>query len=58
LHFPHYGGIDAAAHRQGNDFGEVVEGQDLANKITAVRRGRNDRPNKDVVLKKVEIERA
>ena len=37
-------------------FGEVVEGQDVVNKITAVQRGRNDRPNKDVVLKKVGIE--
>jgi len=38
-------------------FGEVVEGQDVVNKITAVPRGRNDRPNKDVVLKKVTVER-
>jgi peptidyl-prolyl cis-trans isomerase A (cyclophilin A) len=37
-------------------FGEVVEGQDVVNKITKVARGRNDRPNKDVVLKKVTIE--
>jgi len=37
-------------------FGEVVEGQDVVNKITALPRGRNDRPNKDVVLKKVSIE--
>ena len=37
-------------------FGEVVEGQDVVNKITSVPRGRNDRPNKDVVLKKVAIE--
>jgi peptidyl-prolyl cis-trans isomerase A (cyclophilin A) len=36
-------------------FGEVVEGQDVVNKITAVPRGRNDRPSKDVVLKKVTI---
>jgi peptidyl-prolyl cis-trans isomerase A (cyclophilin A) len=39
-------------------FGEVVEGQDVVNKITAVPRGRNDRPNQDVVLKKVTIETA
>lgn len=39
-------------------FGEVVEGQDVVDKITAVPRGRNDRPNKDVVLKKVTIEKA
>ena len=38
-------------------FGEVVEGQDVVNKITALPRGRNDRPNKDVVLKKVGIEK-
>jgi len=37
-------------------FGEVVEGQDIAEKITRVSRGRSDRPNKDVVLKKVTIE--
>ena len=37
-------------------FGEVVEGQDVVNKITKLPRGRNDRPNKDVVLKKVTIE--
>ena len=37
-------------------FGEVVEGQDIVGKITKVPRGRNDRPNKDVVLKKVTIE--
>jgi peptidyl-prolyl cis-trans isomerase A (cyclophilin A) len=38
-------------------FGEVVEGQDVVTKISEVPRGRNDRPNKDVVLKKVTIER-
>ena len=38
-------------------FGEVVEGQDVVDKITSAPRGRNDRPNKDVVLKKVGIER-
>ena len=37
-------------------FGEVVEGQDVVDKITALPRARNDRPNKDVVLKKVTIE--
>jgi len=37
-------------------FGEVVEGQDIVDKITKVSRGRNDRPNKDVVLKKVTVE--
>jgi peptidyl-prolyl cis-trans isomerase A (cyclophilin A) len=38
-------------------FGDVVEGQDVVQKIVAVPRGRNDRPNKDVVLKKVTIEK-
>jgi hypothetical protein len=35
----------------------VVEGQDVVNKITALPRGRNDRPNKDVVVKKVTVEK-
>src|SRR6202008_4508929 len=39
-------------------FGEVVEGQEVVNKITAVPRNRQDRPNKDVVLKKVTVEKA
>jgi peptidyl-prolyl cis-trans isomerase A (cyclophilin A) len=38
-------------------FGEVVEGQDVVTKISEVARGRNDRPNKDVVVKKVTIEK-
>ena len=38
-------------------FGEVVEGQDVVKKISEVPRGRNDRPNKDVMLKKVTIEK-
>jgi peptidyl-prolyl cis-trans isomerase A (cyclophilin A) len=38
-------------------FGEVVEGQDVVNKITALPRNRQDRPNKDVVVKTVTIER-
>ena len=38
-------------------FGEVVEGQDVVDKIANVARGRNDRPNKDVRLQSVEIER-
>jgi peptidyl-prolyl cis-trans isomerase A (cyclophilin A) len=39
-------------------FGEVVEGQDVVQKIVALPRSRQDRPNKDVVLKKVTIEKA
>ena len=38
-------------------FGEVVEGQDIVEKIVNLPRGRNDRPNKDVVVKSVSIER-
>lgn len=38
-------------------FGEVVEGQDVVDKITKVPRSRQDRPNKDVVLNTVTIER-
>lgn len=38
-------------------FGEVVEGQDIVVKISKVARGRNDRPNKDVKLTSVLIER-
>jgi peptidyl-prolyl cis-trans isomerase A (cyclophilin A) len=39
-------------------FGEVVEGQDVVDKITAVPRGPQDRPKKDVVVKKVTVEKA
>src|SRR5437868_6646789 len=38
-------------------FGEVVEGQDVVEKIVAQPRNRQDKPNQDVVLKKVTIER-
>ena len=38
-------------------FGEVVEGQDVVNKITQIPRDRQDKPNKDVVLNSVKIER-
>src|SRR6516225_4192760 len=38
-------------------FGEVVEGQEVADKISRVARGAQDRPKKDVVLKSVTIER-
>ncbi len=38
-------------------FGEVVEGQDVADKITKLPRNRQDKPNKDVVLNAVTIER-
>ncbi len=38
-------------------FGEVVEGQDIADKIANVPRGRQDKPVKDVVVKSVAIER-
>ena len=39
-------------------FGEVVEGQDVAEKIVNVPRNRQDKPNKDVVVQSVVIERA
>ncbi len=38
-------------------FGEVVEGQDIADKISNVPKSRQDRPHKDVVVQSVEIER-
>lgn len=38
-------------------FGEVVEGQDVANKISELDRDRTDKPRKPVVIEKVEIER-
>src|SRR5207245_6489722 len=39
-------------------FGEVVEGQDAVEKIVSVPRNRQDKPNKDVVVQSVVIERA
>jgi peptidyl-prolyl cis-trans isomerase A (cyclophilin A) len=39
-------------------FGEVVEGQEVVEKIVNVPRNRQDKPNKDVVLKSVAIEKA
>ena len=38
-------------------FGEVVEGHEIADKITAVARNRQDKTLKDVVLNSVKIER-
>jgi peptidyl-prolyl cis-trans isomerase A (cyclophilin A) len=38
-------------------FGEVVEGQDVVEKIVNLPRGKNDKPTKDAVLKSVVIER-
>jgi len=38
-------------------FGEVFEGQDVVVKISKVARGRNDRPNKDVKVESLVIER-
>ena len=38
-------------------FGEVVEGQDVVNKIVNVPRGAQDKPKKDVVLETVTVER-
>ena len=39
-------------------FGEVVEGQDVANKISNLPRDSSDRPRTPVTLQKVRIERA
>ena len=38
-------------------FGEVVEGQDVADKISKVARNAQDKPHKEVVLESVTIER-
>jgi peptidyl-prolyl cis-trans isomerase A (cyclophilin A) len=38
-------------------FGEVVEGQNIVTKISAVPRGAQDKPHKPVVLESVSIER-
>ncbi len=38
-------------------FGEVVEGQDVVEKIVSVPRNRQDKPNKDVKINKVSVER-
>jgi peptidyl-prolyl cis-trans isomerase A (cyclophilin A) len=38
-------------------FGEVVEGQEVADKIVTLPQNRQNKPNKDVVLKSVVIER-
>ncbi|HEX9111315.1 MAG TPA: peptidylprolyl isomerase [Terriglobales bacterium] len=39
-------------------FGEVVEGHEVVEKVSKVPRNRQDRPNKDVVVQSVTIERA
>jgi peptidyl-prolyl cis-trans isomerase A (cyclophilin A) len=39
-------------------FGETVAGQDVVSKIARAPRGRNDRPDTEIVLKKVEIFRS
>ncbi|HEY1407058.1 MAG TPA: peptidylprolyl isomerase, partial [Spirochaetota bacterium] len=36
-------------------FGKVIEGMDVAEKIQNVSRGANDRPVKDVIIKKISI---
>jgi peptidyl-prolyl cis-trans isomerase A (cyclophilin A) len=38
-------------------FGEVVDGQDVVDKITKLPRGAQDRPKKDIVINSVKIER-
>ncbi|MGC2697121.1 MAG: peptidylprolyl isomerase [Candidatus Angelobacter sp.] len=39
-------------------FGEVVEGQDVADKISKAKKGAQDRPVKDVVINSIKIEQA
>jgi peptidyl-prolyl cis-trans isomerase A (cyclophilin A) len=39
-------------------FGEVVEGHDVVEKISKLARNRQDRPNKDVVVTSLTIERS
>jgi peptidyl-prolyl cis-trans isomerase A (cyclophilin A) len=39
-------------------FGEVVEGQDIADKISKVKRGAQDKPVTPVVVNSITIERA
>src|SRR5690348_11021135 len=38
-------------------FGEVVEGMDVVNKIVGVPRNAQDKPNKDITIRSVKIER-
>jgi len=38
-------------------FGEVIEGQDIVEKISKAPRNSQDRPNKDVTINTVKIER-
>ena len=51
--------VAATAWLTGNHtiFGEVVEGQDIAKKISEVPQNRQNQPTKDVVLNSVTIER-
>jgi peptidyl-prolyl cis-trans isomerase A (cyclophilin A) len=51
--------VAATAWLTGNHtiFGEVVEGQDVVEKIVSVPRNRQDRPNQDVKVNAVKIER-
>ncbi len=51
--------VAATAWLTGNHtiFGEVVEGQDVVNKISGVARDRNDKPAKAVVVNAVRIEK-
>src|SRR5579872_61736 len=39
-------------------FGEVVEGQNVVDKITGVARGRNDKPSKDIVVQSLKVEKS
>ena len=40
-----------------NIFGQVIEGQDVTDKIEEVKKGRGDKPLEDIVIQKLEIKR-
>ena len=52
-----YTSVGGAPHLDGEYtvFGEVVEGLDIVDKIQKVKTDRNDRPEEDVVIKKVTV---
>lgn len=53
-----YKSVGGAPHLDGEYtvFGEVVEGMDVVDRIQRVRTDRNDRPEEDVVIRKVTVE--